>query len=241
MPGAAQETTSADLRPPPWYRRHPAAFFLGTLILAILSAPYTEEWEGRDFVEASRLTVVLLAGLFVIGRRRFALLWGLVLVAPTLVAKWLDHLRPEQIPDDFFLVPGVLFVAFVIARLLSFILRAPHVNSEVLCAAISGYLLMGLLWAMAYTLLGQHVPNAFSFTNAANPNPTMQGFTALYFSFVTLGTVGYGDIAPISHTARLLAMVEAIGGIFYMTILIARLVSVYSADTPKTAADNRHI
>jgi hypothetical protein len=60
----------------------------------------------------------------------------------------------------------------------------------------------------------------------------MNGFTSLYFSFITLSTVGYGDIVPASEVARMLAMVEAMFGMFYMTVLVARLVSLYSSKTP---------
>lgn len=67
----------------------------------------------------------------------------------------------------------------------------------------------------------------------------MKGFTALYFSFVTLSTVGYGDIAAVSNPARLLAMVEAVIGVFYTTILIARLVSLYSSEPPPAGPPNQ--
>jgi hypothetical protein len=58
----------------------------------------------------------------------------------------------------------------------------------------------------------------------------MQGFQALYFSFITLNTIGHGDIVPVSKLARMLAIVEAVAGMFYVTLLIARLVSLYSAN-----------
>ena len=56
----------------------------------------------------------------------------------------------------------------------------------------------------------------------------MKGFNAFYFSFITLSTVGYGDITPLSRIARWLAATEAMTGLLYMTVLIARLVSLYS-------------
>ena len=68
----------------------------------------------------------------------------------------------------------------------------------------------------------------FSF-NAERGVHSMNGFTGFYFSFITLSTVGYGDITPVSRAARWLAAMEAMTGLLYVAVLIARLVSVYSS------------
>jgi len=120
-------------------------------------------------------------------------------------------------------------VVFVVVNLLRFILRAPSVTIEVLCASISAYLLVGLMWTMAYWLVDQLTPGgAFSFNTNAGTR-SMDGFNAFYFSFITLSTVGYRDITPVSRIARWLAALEAITGLLYVAILIARLVSLYSS------------
>jgi len=119
-----------------------------------------------------------------------------------------------------------------VANLLRFVLRAPSVNTEVLCASISAYLMLGLLWTVAYWLVAQLNPNAFAFNTATATKETMAGFNAFYFSFITLSTVGYGDITPVSRIARWLAATEAMTGLLYITVLLARLVSLYS--TPKS-------
>jgi hypothetical protein len=225
-----------------WYRRYPAAQFLAALALAIVSSPYTEEMRDGDLIEAVRLTVVLFTGLLAVGENRRTAVLGIGLVLPALIGKWVNHWLPELVPDWTFLLPGVLFVTFLIAYQLRFILRAPHVNSEVLCAGISGYLLLGLLWSLAYVLVAQLSPGAFAFTTGPDASHVMKGFTALYFSFVTLSTVGYGDIAAVSNSARMLAMTEATVGIFYTTILIARLVSAYSSAPPTAGPqDNQRL
>jgi len=114
-------------------------------------------------------------------------------------------------------------------NLLRFVLRASSVNTEVLCASISAYLLLGLMWTMAYWLVDQLTPGgAFSFNTNAGTR-SMNGFTGFYFSFITLSTVGYGDITPVSRIARRLAAMEAMTGLLYVAVLIASLVSLYSA------------
>jgi voltage-gated potassium channel len=84
-----------------------------------------------------------------------------------------------------------------------------------------------VIWALAYALLAQLSPDSFAF--AANPHSSgrMDRFNAFCFSFVTLSTVGFGDVTPVSKLARTLAVMEAVTGTFYVAILIARLVAMY--------------
>ena len=121
------------------------------------------------------------------------------------------------------------FLVGVTASLLRFVLRAKQVDAEVLCAGISVYLILGLLWGLAYTLVAQENPNAFSFSAPSGTAATMSGFTAIYFSFITLATLGYGDITPATNVARMLAMLEAMTGTLFVGVMIARLVSLYAA------------
>jgi voltage-gated potassium channel Kch len=78
-------------------------------------------------------------------------------------------------------------------------------------------------------------PRAFTFTVGEDPNAVMVRFQALYFSFVTLTTVGYGDVVPMSKAARLLTIAESTAGVFFATIVIARLVALYSTDPEQPA------
>jgi voltage-gated potassium channel Kch len=89
--------------------------------------------------------------------------------------------------------------------------------------------MLGLLWTVAYWLVAQVTPNAFAFNTTTGTRESMGGFNAFYFSFITLSTVGYGDITPVSRIARWLAATEAMTGLLYVTVLIARLVSLYSS------------
>jgi hypothetical protein len=91
-------------------------------------------------------------------------------------------------------------------------------------AAILVYLLLGMLWARLYEIAGAMISGAFHMTEGA---PTLTSY--LYFSYVTLATIGYGDISPVHHVVRNLAVLEAITGQMYIAILIARLVSTSDA------------
>ena len=222
----------------PWFRRYPVAVFLVALILAFVSSPFEEAFRDGDLVEWLRLTVVVLFGLLALSDRRSTLVAGIVLVTPALVGKWVNHWRPDLVPAWLFLAPALLFCLFVVLHLLRFILRAPRIDSEVLCAAVAGYLMVGLLWAGAYIFTAQLVPGSFIFSGGPAASFSMKGFTALYYSVITLTTVGYGDVVPVTGAARMLAMMEAMTGTLYVAILVARLVSLYSSTNPPAEADD---
>jgi hypothetical protein len=191
--------------------------------------PFVEEVKGGDIIVSVLLSLVLISAVIAVANRGLTLVVALLLMIPAIAGRWINHFRPDLVPPAVFLVSGLVLVAFVVVNLLRFVLRAPSVNTEVLCASISAYLMLGLMWTIAYWLVDQLTPGgAFSFnTNAGTQS--MNGFNAFYFSFITLSTVGYGDITPLSRIARWLAALEAMTGLLYMTVLIARLVSLYSS------------
>jgi hypothetical protein len=202
------------------------------LALFFICAPFVEEIEGGHLILSFLFSLVLLAAILAVADRKRGLVIGLVLAIPAVGGRWINHFRPDLVHPAVFLVAGLILIAFVVGNLLRFVLRAPSVTTEVLCASISAYLMLGLMWTMAYWLVDQLTPGgAFSFNTNAGDH-SMNGFTGFYFSFVTLSTVGYGDITPVSRIARWLAAMEAMTGLLYVAVLIARLVSLYS--TPKS-------
>ena len=210
--------------------RFSAAEFLIAVVLLFVVSPFVELIPGGNLIETVLITLVLVMGVLAVGRRRRTLVVAVILALPAFIGKWVNHFRPDLIPTEVFLVTGLLFVIFVVAHLLGFILRAPRVNSEVLCAGISTYLLLGLSWSFAYLLVAQLAPDAFFLNNGTTTGHSMHGADAFYFSLITLSTVGYGDIIPVSNVARMLAAMEAITGSLFVAVLIARLVALYSSE-----------
>ncbi len=214
------------------FHRFSTVELLVALALLFFFFPFVEEVKGGDIIISILLSLVLLSAVLAVADRKGVFGIALMLAIPAIVGRWISHFRPDLVPPPVFLVAGLALIAFVVANLLLFVLRAPSVNTEVLCASISAYLMLGLLWTVAYWLVAQVTPNAFAFNTATAAKETMVGFNAFYFSFITLSTVGYGDITPVSRIARWLAATEAMTGLLYVTVLIARLVSLYS--TPKS-------
>jgi hypothetical protein len=216
----------------PRFGRFSTVQLLIALALFFIWAPFVEEIEGGDLIVSALFSLVLLAGVVAVADSKRVLVIAIVLAIPAIAGRWMNHFRPELVPPHVFLTAGLVLIAFVVANLLRFVLRAPSVNADVLCASISAYLMLGLMWTLAYWLVDQLTPGgAFSFNTNAGTR-SINGFTGFYFSFITLSTVGYGDITPVSRIARWLAAMEAMTGLLYVAVLIARLVSLYS--TPKS-------
>jgi len=212
-----------------------AVGFLAALVLMLVATPFVEGLKQGHLYVAVLFTVVMCTGLIASGsHRRLAF----ALVSFVLAAIWLNQLWPRTCPALTFILPEIAFLAVVTASLLRFVLRAKRVDAEVLCTGISVYLILGLLWGLAYTLVAQVDPNAFSFSTPSETAAMMTGFTSLYFSFITLATLGYGDITPAADIARMLAMLEAMTGTLFVGVMIARLVSLYSASGQSQPPDH---
>lgn len=105
------------------------------------------------------------------------------------------------------------------------------IDGNKIVGAICIYLLLGYIWALGFLFIAEVSPQAFNGLQQASWHDNF--FDALYFSFVTLTTLGYGDISPAQPLARFLVIMEAVTGMFYMSILVASLVGVrMSAHTP---------
>lgn len=104
-------------------------------------------------------------------------------------------------------------------------LRPGAVDGERIFAALDAYLMAGMLLGVCYWILEQAWPDSFGSPEVADLDPQ----AAIYFSFITIATLGYGDIVPVGGPARGLAILEAVSGQMYLAVLVARLVSLYSA------------
>jgi hypothetical protein len=200
--------------------------------LLFLATPILQDLPASDLIDTMLLTAVMIFAVLAVGGRRRTLIIALVLVVPTVTGKWINHFSPALLSPLFHLLGAVVFFGFVVVHLVLKVLRARTVDANILCAGLSGYLLLGLLWVPAYLAAARWNPAAFTVPAGSTPGGTLDAFSAFYFSFITLSTVGYGDITPVTRAARMLAVEESIIGLFYVAVLISRLVAIYTSPPP---------
>ena len=225
--GGAVPAPTKGIWLPPGLFRFSTVQLLGALLLLLITAPFVQPLPGGDLVETALVTLVLLSAAMAVGGQHRALIAAVVLAVPPAVGRWAEHYWTNLLPQGLVAAAAMPAIGFTILMLFRFIFRARRVSGEVLCAAIANYLLLGFLWGFAYACVDKLVPGSFAFSGPA-PAGGMVHYTPFYFSFVTLCTVGYGDIAPVSSPARMLAILEAMTGTFYIAMLIARLVSLHA-------------
>lgn len=216
-------------------------FLLLFISLALLLTAYPV----IDHGSAARLTfqacfeLVILSGLFAMRRSRLWLLVGLSLVLPAIAVFWIATLFPDSALRSIAVESASNWaLGLYLFQLVVFVLRdlfsSPEVTNDRLFGSLSAYILLGVAWGFLYTGLELAIPGSFRMGEGLGSiaAPTVQGpaerpSDLFYFSFVTLTTLGYGDISPVRPFAQMLVMWEAILGQAYLTILVARLVGLH--------------
>ncbi len=200
------------------------------LLALIILFPLFKERDSlvRDLL----LTAIFFSGIFSLDFSTKSLKILLPLGTATAATTWLGHFVEN---DGVFLVNFIttfLFLAAIVVLMIRHIARSRNVTPTIILSSINGYLLLGVLSAVLLAV--SDVVHRYVFSSGSQaiifPGQSLPQFNDyLYFSFVTLTTLGYGDVTPVSHLARSMTMLIAITGQLYMTILIAMLVGKFLA------------
>jgi hypothetical protein len=205
------------------YLDHRYAFLFYTLLATIAAAPLLAALELRASLIEFLLALNLLAAVMPLSSpsgRRAALLVTALLWAARPLAAWSGHPALLAVTLGAWTLMGLVAAAGA----LRFAMRAARIDAEHLYAALSAYLLAGVFFGSFYWVLEQIRPASFAVSGE------FTRMSAMYFSFVTLATLGYGDIVPRNDIARGLAIVEGVGGQLFLAVMVARLVSLYSKE-----------
>jgi ion channel len=207
------------------YHRHRFAWLFASLLLTLAAGGTIDEIAPHHNVFVWLLALNLLAAIASVAQdrdMRVPLSLGVAFVVTRVL------LAALGVPGMLAVSDGIWVTAVVLAMVtcVRHALRPGIVNTERILAALDAYLLAGLLFGVVYWMLDQLWPGSFGGTGS--PDKSLDHHRAIYFSFVTIATLGYGDVVPASETARGLAILEGVSGQLYLTVLVARLVSLYS-------------
>ncbi|HUY28858.1 MAG TPA: potassium channel family protein [Candidatus Binataceae bacterium] len=207
-----------------------------TVLLVLLAGlvgvvPFFEGHENALALVHVTLTAVLLAALYASTRRRRDLIIAAALMLPGLTGRWLsDHGLSAELQVGAALFT-IAFLGFVTAGVMKQVLHPGRVTYDTISGALCAYFLIGVMWAFAYLAVELWWPGAFTLTgnvalaSLAKTHEELQRL--IYYSFVTLTTLGYGDVIPSNGPARAVSALEAIVGQMYVAILVARLVALH--------------
>jgi hypothetical protein len=195
------------------------------LILLIVAAPLATG-KGAMFIVEALFGLVLFAGAYSAASRSGRSLLFFGLTALTLVSRWSALLWGHERFEYASAMITVVWIAFAITIVVKQLFQQAAVTTNMILGAIVAYLLAAVGFAFLYELLEFFQPGSFSGISGAT-NARELGDPLLYFSLVSLTTVGYGDIVPVSGLARPVVVLEGVFGTLYLAVMIARLVGLH--------------
>jgi len=215
-------------------RRDKHRLLLAALIGLIFLAPLLYQFPVTRFLFVIFQSMVLMACVYAVRGRRIHLIVSIVLTVPIFLATWLGQIL--EVNSFLYLViefsPAVLFTYIGVLIFLDLIQgRDREVDIDMIAGGISVYLLIGLVYGLLYSLLYQYAPGSFDVSESLVDVHDARGLqhVFVYFSYVTMTTLGYGDVSPVSNLARVLVQLETLGAQLFLAIFIARLVGMHIA------------
>ena len=182
------------------------------------------------------VAAVLIAALVETIRLRRNAIWALVLGLPAVVARIIAAFLPDSMMGNTAVLGfTAVFFVFLIWNLLHDLNTSDRPTSEKVFGALCAYIFIGLLFALIFAHLEYRDPGSFSTSNdllaekLAGESMQLQTFT--YFSFVTMTTLGYGDITPVTDNAQTLAWLEALIGQLYLAVMVAGFVATHISES----------
>ncbi len=205
------------------------------LTLLFVSSPVLDRFFGSSRIDSYLIAGFLVFVLYQITRRRADLVIGLALGIPAVAGGIINAATPDSPAINAVpIILGAVFLGFLISRIFKDIFFGDRITSEQIFGSVCAYLLIGLVFSSVYGFVFLVEPDAFAFSDAladhltAEPEGESFGIFT-YFSFVTMTSLGYGDMTPISEMARTLAWVQAVLGQLYLAITVAALVGIHIA------------
>jgi voltage-gated potassium channel len=220
------------------YRPWRFLVLLITLLLLLAIPPMVQGFAARSPLSIVLYSLVMVAAILSLFEGRW-LRWAVLgLGGSVLLGRWLAFLLVASSEDAITLADHfgeVIFLGFVAAMILRAIFTQTSISIDSIFGAICVYLLVGLAWGSLYSITEVFSPGSFQASGKLAEtlkSPEIRQPVLTYYSFVTMTTVGYGDITPVSPPARTLAWLEAMTGQFYIAVLVAFLIGIRVSQGP---------
>ena len=201
-------------------------------MIALLLIPgYFEDHATAGTAFRWTLSLISIASLYLIAYRFHELLIGIALVVPTLVMNWWIGLLPPNWTIYFASGLYIVFLCYIGFFICRFLFETEEISVDMVFATLCLYMYIGLIWMFIYVIEEVSRPGSFSFPTEIPSDPESylnflwNNFS--YFSFVTLSTLGYGDVTPLTRFARAWAILEAVIGQLYIAVMVARVIGLY--------------
>jgi len=207
---------------PGWFHVNRFSFLLISIILFMILRPFVEDLVGLSFLMEIFVTAILLSGIYAVSEDRISLVFALVTGLPALLASWFFQIFKIPALVLIHQIGGGLFFATAAIIIVRHLINQKVVTVDLIWGAVCGYFLIGFMWGDIFSLLETIQPGSFNLGEQGAPDID----SLIYFSFVTLATLGYGDIVPLTKQAQSLAIVETIMGQMYLAVNIAALVAI---------------
>jgi hypothetical protein len=218
------------------YRERPYRNIFVALIAVILIDALAPNTFARGRFSDLMVAAVLIAALVETVRLRHNAILALVLGLPAIMVRVIAAYRPDTMAQNTAVLGfTAVFFVFLIWNLLHDLNKSDRPTSEKIFGALCAYIFIGLLFALFFAHLEYRDPGSFSTTNdllaekVAGESMQLQTFT--YFSFVTMTTLGYGDITPVTDNAQTLAWLEALIGQLYLAVMVAGFVATHISES----------
>jgi hypothetical protein len=192
--------------------------------------PLLHGFQGDRLLYDALFTLVALTAFQVIFTKRHLRLMAVLLGFPILIGVWTGYALPglPQRPLALgFHLASLVLLSFTVGVILRTIHTESRISPNHIYGALCGYLLVGVAFGHVYCIIEMAHPGSFRGSAEFMDQIRQEGgcrYPLTYFSFITLTTVGYGDVAPASESSRGLAIIEAVMGQFYMAVLVAELI-----------------
>jgi hypothetical protein len=199
-------------------------FLIVLIVVLIVIGPFVEDFMRLRLFMDLLFSIIFIATIYAATQKRSHIIIAVILLIPTILALWSEEIPISNTLVTIGYICGLILFAFAVISILKYIFSTQVVTRQTISAAIVVYLLIALMWTFIYRLIEILYPASFAIAHSKLLNAEN---IYLYFSFVTITTLGYGDITPIGSQAASLAILEAVTGQMYLVVVVAWFVGMH--------------